>query len=144
MTATTDETSAPTEAPTDGATDAGTESATDSETAEETEAGPDRDPVVELEGEAAGIRSDVTLDSCDLTAGAVQATGSVTNSADEARDVVVMIVWLEQESNSSLARKTFVERDLAPGESVDFTLDAELAEDARECVVNARAGTAAE
>ncbi|MDO5700109.1 MAG: hypothetical protein Q4P36_01375 [Bowdeniella nasicola] len=127
------------EAPTAEATSEPSETA-ETPTPEETQVG-ERDAIASFEGETAGIRGDVDLAECTLKAGAAKAVGTVTNSAPEDRDISVTIIWMQPKGNSSLARKTFSREAVKAGESVEFTIETELPEDARQCVVNARAGT---
>ncbi|GAA4887902.1 hypothetical protein GCM10025789_00030 [Tessaracoccus lubricantis] len=103
----------------------------------------ERETIPTLGAEEAGIASDVDLKECGLEAGAVSATGTVTNSADEARDVVVAVIWLGKDgSGSSLSVKVFQEAGVPAGESRDFTLETEIPADASRCVLNARSAPA--
>ncbi|MDO5503593.1 MAG: hypothetical protein Q4G67_10510 [Actinomycetia bacterium] len=124
-------------------TDTGTDAGTGEEGAETTgEAeGPvagEKDRMPSLSGDVSGIRDDVDLEDCTREAGDVVARGSVTNSADEARDVVVAVIWVAQDSGSSEGLKVFTVPNMAAGATEEFELTTTLANEARRCVLNAR------
>ena len=103
----------------------------------------EREEIPLLGDEETGIANDVKLADCGLEAGAVTATGTVTNSSDDARDIVVAVIWMgEDSSGSSLAVKVFQEAEVPAGESRDFTLETEIPADASRCVLNARSAPA--
>ncbi|MHA7861938.1 hypothetical protein ACX1DX_11255 [Tessaracoccus sp. Y36] len=103
----------------------------------------EREEIPALGAEEAGIASDVKLEECGLEAGPVKASGTVTNTADEARDLVVAVIWLGKDgSGSSLSVKVFQEGAVPAGETLDFTLETEIPDAASRCVLNARSAPA--
>lgn len=91
-----------------------------------------------------GVLTDVTLSSCPITAGQVTAEGTVLNSADEVRDISILISWNAPDSTDSLMQLAVTEEDVAAGETVTWTVSGELPSDAGQCVVLARSGALAE
>lgn len=90
---------------------------------------------------AQGVIKDVSMKKCDTGPGKVTASGTATNSGDFARDVVVTVSWTVGSTGDVVAKAVGAVRDLAPGESGDWSVDAEVpGSDAASCVTLAQAG----
>jgi hypothetical protein len=88
-----------------------------------------------------GIRSDVTIKSCPTDAGKVTATGTVVNSADEARDISIVISWNAPQSTDPLLQLAVTKKDVPAGKTVSWKASGELPSEAGQCVILARSGT---
>lgn len=91
-----------------------------------------------------GVLTDVTLDACPTKAGQVTAEGTVVNSADDARDISILISWNAPDSTDSLLQLAVTEEGVPAGETVNWTASGDLPSDAGQCVVLARSGTLAQ
>lgn len=100
---------------------------------------PDDLPEVPEIRQPVGAVGDLELGDCDTGPGEVTVTGEVTNSAEFRRDVLVVLSWTNDTSDV-LGRGVAVLQDLEPGESVDVTVEADVAEGATQCVPNVRRG----
>ncbi len=88
-----------------------------------------------------GVIGDVVVDSCDTEAGDVAASGTATNSAESARDVVVVVSWTVGDTGDVVARGIATLNELGAGESADWRLDATVpGADTAACVPMALAG----
>lgn len=87
-----------------------------------------------------GILTDVTIDSCPTEAGQVTAEGTVLNSADEVRDILILISWNAPDSTDSLMQLAVIKEGVPAGETVSWTASGDLPSDAGQCVVLARSG----
>jgi hypothetical protein len=85
-----------------------------------------------------GILSDVTTESCPTDKGEVEATGTVLNSSDDARDILITVVWLKKNSGDSVAINFVALKDVPAGETVEWTVPATLDRKAARCVVAAK------
>lgn len=95
----------------------------------------------EFRNKAQGVIKDVSMEKCDTGPGKVTASGTATNSGDSARDVVVTVSWTVGSTGDVVAKATGAVRDLAPGESGEWSVDAEVpGSDAASCVTLAQAG----
>lgn len=112
-------------------------------TVEELQAGEIQQPPALEEGWE-GILTDVTLVSCPTKAGQVTAEGTVLNSADEVRDISILISWNAPDSTDSLLQIAVTEEGVPAGETVSWTASGELPSDAGQCVVLARSGKLAQ
>ena len=91
-----------------------------------------------------GIVADVSVDSCPTEAGRVTAEGTVVNSADDDRDIAIVISWNAPDSTDSLMQLAVTEKGVPSGETVTCSASGDLPADAGQCVVLARAGTLAD
>ncbi len=87
------------------------------------------------------ILVDVGVVACPTDPGVVTAIGTVTNSADEVRDLALLVKWTAPDGGDPLMQLGFAENDVPPGGSVDWSVSGELLEEARDCVISARSGT---
>ena len=62
-----------------------------------------------------GILADVTVDSCPTVAGQVTAEGAVINSADDDRDIAIVISWNAPDSTNSILQLAVTEAGVPPG-----------------------------
>ena len=85
-----------------------------------------------------GILADVTTQACPTDKGAVKASGKVLNSMDDARDILVSVVWLKKDSGDSVAINYVELKNVPAGESVRWTIPASLDRKAARCVVAAK------
>ena len=85
-----------------------------------------------------GVLADVTTEECPTEHGDVEATGTVINSKDKARDILVSVVWLKKNSGDSLAVNYVELKDVPAGESVEWSVPATLNKMAARCVVAAK------
>lgn len=88
-----------------------------------------------------GIVADVSVDSCPTEAGRVTAEGTVINSADDDRDIAIVISWNAPDSTDSLMQLAVIEERVPPGATVTWSASGDLPADAGQCVVLARSGT---
>lgn len=93
-----------------------------------------------LEG-AVGAREDVTFGDCSTDPGEVTVTASLTNSADAARDYVIVVSWTTDTSDV-LARGVATVDEVAPGDSADVTVSAQVPDGAATCTFNVQAAAA--
>ena len=90
-----------------------------------------------------GIYRDLTVKACDPGPGRVTASGSVKNSAKTAKDIVIVVRWVNPKGNAVIDLDTAVITDLGPGKSHTWQLSGTVPGKARaECSFVAQAGTA--
>lgn len=97
-------------------------------------------PPPELEKGWQGILQDVTVTSCPTAAGRVTAKGEVINSAEEARDISIVIAWNAPGSTRSLMQLAVTKPNVPAGKTVRWKASSELPSDSGPCVVLARSG----
>lgn len=98
-----------------------------------------KDP--KFKGKPEGIIADVVVDSCDTETGTVKASGKATNSAKQAKDIVVSISWAVTTTSDVVARGIATLKDVAPGDTVDWDVEADLkSTEAVACVPTALRG----
>lgn len=68
-------------------------------------------------------------------------TASLTNSADAARDYVIVVSWTTDTSDV-LARGVATVDEVAPGDSADVTVSAQVPDGAATCTFNVQAAAA--
>lgn len=90
---------------------------------------------------SAGIAKDVAIVECPTTEGKVSAKGTAKNSAKKAKDLVVIVIWLKNDSGDPLGSGIATLKDVKPGKSKDWTVDTTLVAQADRCVLNATAGS---
>lgn len=88
----------------------------------------------------AGAVQDATFGDCSTDAGKQTVTGSLTSSAKKSQDYVVTVSWVNDTSDV-LARGVVVVKDLAPGASKKFTIDADVPKGAATCTFHVVRGT---
>lgn len=90
----------------------------------------------------AGAAADVVWDkaACPKEKGTQTVKGTVKNSATEARDYNIMIIWMKNGSGTPLGAGKAVVQDLAPGEERAWEVTAQVFDKADECVPNVYAG----
>jgi hypothetical protein len=88
-----------------------------------------------------GILRDVKMTACDTEAGEVTAKGTVVNSANESRDISILISWNAPNATNSLMQLVVLEEDLPAGETAKWKVAGDLPADAGQCVLLARSGT---
>lgn len=96
--------------------------------------------VPNLGAKPAGIAKDVKITECPTAKGNQVAKGTVTNSAKEARDLSIIVIWLKNNSGDPLGSGIAVLKQVAPGKSEHFEIKANVVEQADRCVLNAQAG----
>lgn len=89
-----------------------------------------------------GILADVTTDACPVEKGKVTAKGSVVNSDAKAADISIGVIWLKPDSGDSVAIGEWTGKNVAPGESVDWSVTATLPSKPGRCVLQAKANKA--
>lgn len=90
---------------------------------------------------AQGIAKDVTITDCPTATGEQTAKGTVVNSAAEARDLSIIIVWLADATGGDpLASGITVLQDVPAGETREWSVSGNVVTQADRCVVNARSG----
>lgn len=89
-----------------------------------------------------GVLADVTTEACPTTKGKVTAKGTVVNSAQEAADLFIGVIWLKPDSGDSVAMKEWTAKNVAPGESVEWSVSATLPSKPGRCVLQAKANKA--
>lgn len=123
-------------------------------TASDTEAGSQETPATDgvispvdlpadptFSNKAQGVIRDVAVKECTTGPGAVTASGTATNSGDFKRDVVVTVSWTVGSTGDVVAKAVGAVRNLKPGESGDWSVDADVPGDlAASCVTLAQAG----
>lgn len=90
--------------------------------------------------DVAGALADVKYDECSTEVGDQTVKGKVTNSTDKATDYVVVVSWIN-DTHDVMGRGVTMLRDVPKGKPVDFTVEAEVAKPATQCVVSAYRGT---
>lgn len=103
---------------------------------------PEDLPEIPQLDDAEGIVADTEMAQCSTTS-PLTADGTVTNSATDAADVVVVVNWTNDRGDV-MARGVVTIEDIAGGESVDWAVDGEGV-DAGDltCTLNVRRGTLA-
>ena len=87
----------------------------------------------------AGAAADVEF-NCDLEPGAKEVKVKVKNSAAEARDYSIYIIWLKADSGTPIGSGLTVVEGVNPGETKEAVLTAEVVEKADRCTKNVYAG----
>jgi hypothetical protein len=77
-------------------------------------------------GKTTGIINDTVQDSCDTAPGPVNASGTVTNSGSKPQDLVVVISWAVTSTSDVVARGVATLKDVAAGDTVDWSVKADL------------------
>ena len=90
---------------------------------------------------SAGIAKDVDIVECPTTEGKVTAKGTAKNSAKQKKDLVVIVIWLKNDSGDPLGSGITTLKGVEPGKSKDWAVDATLVAPADRCVLNATAGS---
>ncbi|XVX19923.1 hypothetical protein ACQP1U_16775 [Actinomycetota bacterium] len=90
----------------------------------------------------AGIRKDVTVDSCGLKTGAQTAKGKVKNTNKEARDLLIAVQWLPANSGDPLSVGVFTAKNVEAGKTVDWSAKGNLKAEAGRCVLLAQSAPA--
>lgn len=97
-------------------------------------------PAVPELGEPVGVRNDVEIDDCRTDA-PLTASGTVTNTADQESDIVIVVNWATDRGDV-LARGIASIEDVEPGGTADWTASSEEKPSAAvECVISAQRGT---
>ncbi len=91
-----------------------------------------------------GVVKDVEITECPTNEGNVVAKGTAKNSAAEVRDIAIMVFWLTNDSGNPLGAGLVTLEDVAPGETVDWQVEAEVFAQADRCVLNVTSGELAE
>ncbi|MCE1180107.1 MAG: hypothetical protein LWW86_13940 [Micrococcales bacterium] len=100
------------------------------------------DKVPSMGKDVAGIRKDVTVDSCGLKTGAQTAKGKVKNSDKSARDLLIAVQWLPANSGDPLSVGVFTAKNVAPGKQMDWSAKGTLKAEAGRCVLLAQSAPA--
>ena len=87
-----------------------------------------------------GVVKDVQITECPTTKGEVTAKGKAKNSAKEARDLSVIVIWLKNNSGDPLGSGIAVLKGVPAGKTVDWSVKAKVVDQADRCVLNAQAG----
>jgi hypothetical protein len=86
-----------------------------------------------LGSEKGGDLKDLTLGDCNTEAGEQKVDASLTSTLDSPQDFVVSLSWTTS-ANDVMGRGFKVLRNVAPGETREFTIKAKVAEGAAVCV----------
>lgn len=90
--------------------------------------------------DSVGVVKDAKLAACSTEQGKVVADGTVTNSADKTRDIVVVVSWVTPTSDV-VARGVTEVKDLKAGKSADWRANSTLKyEGSASCVMTVTAG----
>lgn len=89
----------------------------------------------------AGILADVQVDACPTKAGKVRAKGTVTNTADESRDIVITVSWNAPDTTDPTMRLVWTSTEVPAGATKKWSVSGDLPSDAGRCIIGARAGT---
>lgn len=87
-----------------------------------------------------GVAKDITIVECPTTKGAVVAKGTAKNTAKERRDIVLILIWLKNDSGDPLGSGMAVMKDVGAGKTKEWTIKATLVDQADRCVTNATSG----
>ena len=87
-----------------------------------------------------GVVKDVQITECPTTKGEVTAKGKAKNSAKEARDLSVIVIWLKNNSGDPLGSGIAVLKGVPAGKTVDWSVKAKVVDQADRCVLHAQAG----
>lgn len=87
-----------------------------------------------------GVVADVKITACPTDKGQMEAKGTAVNSADQKRDMTVIVVWLKNDSGQPLGSGMAVLRGVDPKKTVEWTVKADVVDKADRCVLNAQAG----
>jgi hypothetical protein len=86
-----------------------------------------------LKKEQGGAIKDLELGDCDTDKGEQVVSGTLTSSAGKPADFLVTVSWTTG-SGDVMGRGFKLVKGLAPGESVDFDIEAQVADGATQCV----------
>ncbi len=87
-----------------------------------------------------GVRSQVALYECPVQAGQITASGTVRNTADEARDIAILISWNRPDSTDTVLQLGVTKTDVPAGGTAEWSVSGDLPVDAGPCIINARSG----
>jgi hypothetical protein len=87
-----------------------------------------------------GAINDLTLGDCETDAGRQTVTGELTSSAEKQADFLVTISWTTG-SSDVMGRGFAVLRDVEPGATEEFEIEAKVAKGATQCVPGVVYGT---
>lgn len=91
---------------------------------------------------ADGILKDTTMADCASAKGPVKATGTVKNTADKVKDLVVVVSWIVPQGSDVVARGVAVIKNAEAGSEHDWSVASDVAIDQQvQCVLSARRGT---
>lgn len=107
-----------------------------------TEPPPSTQVIEDMGDDFRGILADVDMQDCSLEKGTGAAGGTVTNSDKDAADISIAVIWLKKDSGDSVAIGEWTAKDVAPGETVEWSIEKKLKSNAARCVLNARANVA--
>lgn len=95
---------------------------------------PDIEPLPEVK-KPQGARDDITYDesTCGTEAGEQSVSGTLKNPTDKTQGYLVAISWTNA-TNDTLGQGFAVVRGVQPGAEADWTVDANVAEGAVQCV----------
>lgn len=93
-----------------------------------------------------GIAADTTVANCTTRPGDVKASGTVTNTAKVARDLVVTMSWIAPKHSDVVARGVATMKQVKPGSTTDWSIESTLGYKAgdAQCIVGASAGQLAQ
>lgn len=117
----------------------GTKGGSDSPTADPSNVSPPLKKVPKVK-RAKGAIKDLTLGECNTDAGKQSVTGSITSSAAKTVDYLVTVSWTTPTSDV-MGRGFAVLRDVSPGQTVEFTIEAKVQDGAERCVPGVVFGT---
>ncbi|MEO9322433.1 hypothetical protein ABFT23_03030 [Nocardioides sp. C4-1] len=102
---------------------------------------PDIEPLPVV-NQAQGARDDITFDetTCKTDAGEQTVSGTLTNPTDKAQGYLVAISWTNA-TNDTLGQGFTVVRGVKPGAEAEWTVEANVAEGAVQCVPFAQRGS---
>ncbi len=118
---------------------------TSSTSASAEETGGDEEPestqvFPDMGDDFAGVLADVTQDACPVEKGAVEAKGTVVNSAKKPRDLFIGVIWLKKNSGDSVdgGLGEWTAKAVPPGETVEWSVKADLDSKPARCVLQAK------
>lgn len=118
------------DAPTDSSSDA--TSASPTEGVDPAKVSPKLKKLPTVKKAKGGIR-DLELGKCATEAGSQTVKGTITSSAKKAADYLVTVSWTTG-AGDVMGRGFAVMQDVAPGDSVDFSITAKIKRGATRCV----------
>lgn len=89
-----------------------------------------------------GILKDTTMGDCGAAKGPVKASGTVTNSAKDEQDLVVVVSWIVPQGSDVVARGVAVVKNAKAGSKHDWSVASTVGVDQQvQCVLSARRGS---